>query len=630
MIASHRLCRLPMLLLIRLDHCADICTGSDSGHAWIYEKATGSVVSLLKADTSTCNGVLPHPTLPYFITYGIDSTAKLWRATTPVDKDVDDSDLGRFNHSQRVEYVKSLVADRWNKHKKRKVNVRLAGFLPDEHASDDNDGGSGFFGGMFMHSRTRDTNPFIGNDLMNLSELLTKNYFQCARSASMGSDNDDVPVKGAILPMKIRVNLMKLHQQANRMGLAFDEKMPCILKPKQHILTNSINGDSERDWESIKLVSYGSVADFIPDPSDWLPFDVPFSSPPLAAGMPFNLTHKEYLFDLFANQACTPIVLRDVYSTFDYVNGVYTGKYNFNVGEDNVETVDANPKCNIDDVPSTQQPQSNLETDNKPIFSQADLSALAWDMLFQTVSILKEAGNSALKASLPYLAAKRYDKAINYCAISYLKFPVPLGMEGFISEQQDKISKNGGYECCWTELLQTLIMVRLNLAMALLTSVSTRLSIMSTQCLLLMRGSYVLHFLSFQEIKDAKGAVTQAEQSLKELKPFATEKGVVFIGKKLTNKRTEESQDTYVQAKALQAKAYFRLGSAQLILGEYDEAVKSLECSIGSTKEANLKVDTGLMRKLNQAKRFRNDKIERQRKKFKLLFSSSIQDDNRE
>lgn len=73
-----------------------ICTGSDSGHAWIYEKKTGSVVSFLKADNSTCNGIVPHPTLPYFITYGIDTTAKLWRASNPVDDNVDDTDLVRI------------------------------------------------------------------------------------------------------------------------------------------------------------------------------------------------------------------------------------------------------------------------------------------------------------------------------------------------------------------------------------------------------------------------------------------------------------------------------------------------------------------------------------------------------
>ncbi len=133
-----------------------------------------------------------------------------------------------------------------------------------------------------------------------------------------------------------------------------------------------------------------------------------------------------------------------------------------------------------------------------------------------------------------------------------------------------------------------------------------------------------------QEVQDAKGAVTQAEQSLKELKPFASKKGVVYMGKKLASHRTDEPEETYVQAKALQAKAYFRLGSAQLVLNEYDDAVKSLECSVGCTREANMKVDAGLLRKLNKAKQYRNDKIERQRKKFKLMFRSSTQDDNHE
>lgn len=55
------------------------------------------VLAFLRADHSTCNGILPHPSLPYFITYGIDSTVKLWRATTPVDNEVDDSDVVSLN-----------------------------------------------------------------------------------------------------------------------------------------------------------------------------------------------------------------------------------------------------------------------------------------------------------------------------------------------------------------------------------------------------------------------------------------------------------------------------------------------------------------------------------------------------
>ena len=66
-------------------------------------------------------GIQPHPTLPIFVTYGIDSTAKLWRATSPVDMDVDDSDLGRYNyHSKQVRYQKSIVVDQWKKVRKGK------------------------------------------------------------------------------------------------------------------------------------------------------------------------------------------------------------------------------------------------------------------------------------------------------------------------------------------------------------------------------------------------------------------------------------------------------------------------------------------------------------------------------
>lgn len=96
----------------------------------------------------------------------------------------------------------------------------------------------------------------------------------------------------------------------------------------------------------------------------------------------------------------------------------------------------------------------------------------------------------------------------------------------------------------------------------------------------------------------------------------------MLTGRKLAKKRSGEPEETYFEAKSLQAKAYFRLGSSQLVLHEYDDAVKSFECSVGSTRDANKKVDAGLLRKLNEAKRCRNDKLERQRKKFKRMFGS--------
>jgi len=128
---------------------------------------------------------------------------------------------------------------------------------------------------------------------------------------------------------------------------------------------------------------------------------------------------------------------------------------------------------------------------------------------------------------------------------------------------------------------------------------------------------------SLQEINDAKGAMAQANLSLKELKPFATEKGVVLTGKKLTKKRADEPIKTYNESKALQAKAYFRLGSSQILLKEYDDAVKSFDLCVGSTNEAGMTVDAAVMRKINEAKRRRKEKKEIQRKKFKFMFSSN-------
>ena len=179
-----------------------ICTGSDSGHAWIYEKATGAVVSLLKADHSTCNGIVPHPTLPFFATYGIDSTAKLWRATQPVGDDTDDSDLGRFRTSRNTKYEASPLVQSW-----RGTESKLALFcdpdteennafslLPDEVPSHDDEDDSIFGGlaGVLFRSVSRfagrQSLPFIANDLASLPNVLLQNYFSCVRAFVSGDE----------------------------------------------------------------------------------------------------------------------------------------------------------------------------------------------------------------------------------------------------------------------------------------------------------------------------------------------------------------------------------------------------------------------------------------------------------
>jgi WD repeat-containing protein 42A len=58
--------------------CTNGITGSDCGHLFIWEKTTGKLVQLLKADKGVVNGVSPHPTLPILATCGLDSTTKIF------------------------------------------------------------------------------------------------------------------------------------------------------------------------------------------------------------------------------------------------------------------------------------------------------------------------------------------------------------------------------------------------------------------------------------------------------------------------------------------------------------------------------------------------------------------------
>lgn len=181
-----------------------ICTGSDSGHAWIYEKATGAVVSLLKADHSTCNGIVPHPTLPFFATYGIDSTAKLWRATHPVGDDTNDSDLGRCRTAHKTTYEASQPVHSW-KGTQSKLDLFCDPdieedhdftLLPDEVPSHDDEDDSIFGGlaGVLFRNVSRfggsQSIPFIANDLASLPKVLLQNYFTCLRAFVSGDEGE--------------------------------------------------------------------------------------------------------------------------------------------------------------------------------------------------------------------------------------------------------------------------------------------------------------------------------------------------------------------------------------------------------------------------------------------------------
>lgn len=545
-----------------------ICTGSDSGHAWIYEKDSGAVVSFIKADNHTCNGIIPHPSLPYFITYGIDSTAKLWRATVPVDNQVDDSDLGRFKYSRKAAYEKSIIVTKWRDARRgRPIDLEDedVSFLPDEIADDDDDLGDEIeMMGIFLRQRYTSALPYIGNDLMNLNSRLKKNYFTCCRSVGMGEIE---PVKSGMASLRRRVALMKSRHQADRLGLEWNSRTPWLMKPREHIL-EQWNKESE---VSTEMISYGALADLVPDdPSSWIPFERLMTNPPEAGGSPFNVERYERFYLEYAVDGSIPPVAR--------------ANHHINV-LDAIDTLDA--KCESQKN-SIQSNESLAKSSEGPPYSHTQ----AWDILFQTVSLLKEAGNEALKTSKPALAAQRYDKAINYCSIAYLAFPV--GNSLFLAEHQYVITKNGGFECRWNPLLKQLIMIRLNLSMCFLK----------------------------EELEDTKEALSQANLALRALRPFATEKGIVLTGKKLTKKRKDEPHETFEEAKTLQAKAYFRLGSAQLAASDFEEAISSFDKSAKCSKEADLQVEAAVVRKLNEAKRRRKEKKEKERKKFKFMFSA--------
>ena len=398
--------------------------------------------------------------------------------------------------------------------------------------------------------------------MMELSKVLAKNYFTCAKCVGI---EEDEPVRSGIASLKQRVSLIKMRNQADRLGLDFNHETPWILKPKEHI-KKMIDEDGS---SGNSMVSYGCLADIIPDsPSDWIPFEKLLANPP-------QPSLKYHLPESSADSSINPI---------------WRSSPPVKIGE---ETENEDNFAKLDQVASGQP--FRIQANEKLVDSvekQEYNPTQAWDILFQTISLLKEAGNEALKASLILLAANRYDKAINYCAVAYLPFPV--GTVDFLAEHQYMLSKNGGYECRWNPMLKTLIMLRLNLAMVNLK----------------------------QEINDPKGSVAQSKLALNELKPFSTERGVVLTGKKLSKKRQDEPHATYTEAKALEAKAYFRLGSAQVAMNDYDEAVKTFEHCVKSTKESGLTVDSGVLRKMREAKRCLLEQKGREKKKFKFMFST--------
>ena len=221
-------------------------------------------------------------------------------------------------------------------------------------------------------------------------------------------------------------------------------------------------------------------------------------------------------------------------------------------------------------------------------------SEQASSVLLETITLLKDSGNSALKSGLPGLAARRYDKALQYCASAFMDYPQPTAGFAFALAVSPA---NLSYT--WNPLLKRLVAIRLNLALVLLK----------------------------HPLRDREKSAEQAMIALLELDPFGTERGKVRKGKDLEVVVEENEQEsTFKEAREFMAKAFFRLAAAQSEMADHQEAARNYDRSIKFAKSVDpkRKPDQLVLRRLADAKRESMKQSKRQRKKFKGMFASSV------
>ena len=572
-----------------------IVTGSDSGCGWIYERKTGAVVSLLGADKCTCNGVVPHPVLPFFISYGIDSTAKLWRATTPVSLKADDTPTGRAQCSLDQEYEMSPLARNWDTVQKFVERNASPGMLPDFVASPAEMATSYRFSPRESRAICGVSSPKFGNALRLLPSILRRNRHECYRSFQRSNTTvraaHDTPVEQSPEEFTHRVSLSRLYLQATRLGLVFDPRQPWAFRSSIARLDQQ---KEEPNWALPDV----HPADCVPDnPSDWLLWD------PAITGLTYeqkNFNRKEY---------------RDILIE--------------TVREDFREEMDPNSGNGLPpwlvgcDLPSDDTVESNqwaLEISDDPFVTNARR------ILFATIDLLKKGGNVAMKEGHYNAAARRYDKALQYCAFAFMKHEQSretlvhlscrnptetkkkedhdLSLDDSDDEEDmsstaaaaQKKPSTSNTPLVWTPLLHLLVTTRLNMA------------------LLLLRP----------ENLDAGRAVDQAFAALDFLRPFMASSS---SGTTESTKTKKEDSSPPKAIHTLAAKAHFRLGSAKLELGNLKEAIENFEIALKESKTSDStdssKPDALVKRKLNEAKRKLTSKQKRDKARYKRALEQS-------
>jgi tetratricopeptide (TPR) repeat protein len=434
--------------------------------------------------------------------------------------------------------------------------------MPDFVASSEEIAGSGRFSSQTGRGINGDNSPKIGNALRNLPMLLRQNRYECYRALH---DSRTVPIEQPLEQFTHRVSLHRLRLQADRLGVKWNALVPWAFSvPEGHFI---------------------HPADLVPDsPSDWILFDKQMNENPLDVQMNVNL--KDYEDVLQRSFPDNP-------AFFDRPEGELINKIPW----------------------LTEKQQSIEEPNNKSHGAPADgacsspFDLKSRKLLYETALLLKEGGNQAVKEGSLNAAARRYDKAIQYCGVAFMQYHegmtdlkhLTIGhhIEAAALKSGEQV-RPSNVVAIWSPLLRVLITSRLNMS------------------LLLLKSEFAL----------PSRAADQARAALKLLFPFTRHEGkIIVILSRGGDKKKEhvvsdkEPAETYKEAKSLQAKAYFRLGSAELNMGDYSAAIKSFEASLKSSSvtSPDSKPDSLLMRRLQEAKQRRKAKKKRDRKKFQKL-----------
>ncbi len=385
------------------------------------------------------------------------------------------------------------------------------------------------------------------------------------------------PVASSLEGLRRRVSLMRLRYQADRWGLTWNSLVPWAMESQQTVATELEKlKDAPEDHDV-------DPSDLVPDyPSDWVSYDPEVTSIYFEHRHYFNL--EDYK-DFYASRY-QPLNQRNVVDFQSLASrNSQSSEQTMSLGfhkENKVADMEHEDSESGEVDSETNHEQAELQREReeqqqkKKVASEtgnSDGNVVAilpkkFAIYLETMKTLKDGGNAALKAGNLHLAARRYDKAIQYGSLFFLQKIVSMGSD-------------------WISIRKVLVETRLNMALLLLKP-------------------------RFSELQVAE---RQALAALQDLAPFTN--GSLDQHPCMT----PESKNDFFN---LESKAYFRLGSAEFEMGDYEHAVKSFEKSIKSKKQSSHpNPDQLVVRRLAEARREYVKRNQRQRKKFKLAFAST-------